>query len=80
MCHSGYVKNVSLRVRLLYLKYPWFRPAERAKRVAQDEIEKQMKHVKTNLDKLEKNIQQVRKLAKKDPDDQESISLIIWNV
>ena len=45
------------------------RPAERAKTVAQDELDREMREVKKSLDKLEKNLQQVRNLANKDEND-----------
>ena len=56
-----------------------FRTAERAKRVSQDELDRQMKHVKTNLDKLSKNVDQVSKLQRKDPDDKFEEVMSVFN-
>merc|ERR1719423_99742 len=55
------------------------RTAERAKRVSQDELDRQMKHVKTNLDKLSKNVDQVSKLQRKDPDDKFEEVMSVFN-
>ena len=38
-----------------------------------------MKHVKSNLDKLSKNVDQVSKLQRKDPDDQFEEVMSIFN-
>ena len=38
-----------------------------------------MKHVKTNLDKLSKNVDQVSKLQRKDPDDKFEEVMTIFN-
>ena len=38
--------------------------------MAQDELDREMREVKKNIDNLNKNLNQVRNLAKKDPSDQ----------
>ena len=42
---------------------------ERAKRIAQDELDSQMKEVSKGIKSLSTNLNQVRNLAKKDPED-----------
>ena len=43
---------------------------EKAKRIAQDELDAQMKEVSKGIKSLSTNLNQVRNLIKKDPEDQ----------
>jgi hypothetical protein len=46
-----------------------FRPAQRARRVASDDLNKNMKNLATEVGKLEKNVKNVSTLQNKDPND-----------